>query len=299
MISKLEQLVKDDSHEEKDNEAIIYKLQKQLEISENELKAAKRQKIREIAKKPDQIEVIEKTYEEIEDELEKLITGLKNHIEIIDNRQSTIIRVNRIARTAIDIFNDIIEKPSFTKMDLALIIEKIIVYENHVEIKLKRDIDTLLSMGKSEDLQNFSHDTKNIENKSITQMSDKHESKVFSVNVINSGDPLEIFTDHEGEVIFKKYSPIGELAGVAVQYADALNKTCGLTIVVIDRDVVVACAGAPKKDILEHRISNEIENIIDSRQLYVWRKDAEKILISDKQEKYFTQLAMPILQKAT
>jgi len=111
---------------------------------------------------------------------------------------------------------------------------------------------------------------------------------------IREGDPLEIFTDHEGEVIFKKYSPIGELAGVAVQYADALNKTCGLAIVVIDRDVVVACAGAPKKEILEHRISTEIENIIDNRQLYVWHTDEAKILVSEKQDKYFVQLAMPI-----
>jgi AbrB family transcriptional regulator (stage V sporulation protein T) len=111
---------------------------------------------------------------------------------------------------------------------------------------------------------------------------------------IREGDPLEIFTDHEGEVIFKKYSPIGELTGIAVQYADALNKTCGLSIVVIDRDVVVACAGAPKKDILENRISTDIENIIDGRQLYVWHEGGEKILVSEKQEKHFVQAAMPI-----
>lgn len=111
---------------------------------------------------------------------------------------------------------------------------------------------------------------------------------------IREGDPLEIFTDHEGEVIFKKYSPIGELSGVAVQYADALNKACGLAIVVIDRDVVVACAGVSKKEILEHRISTEIENIIDGRQLYIWNSSDQKILVSDKQEKYFVQVAMPI-----
>jgi looped-hinge helix DNA binding domain, AbrB family len=111
---------------------------------------------------------------------------------------------------------------------------------------------------------------------------------------IREGDPLEIFTDHEGEVIFKKYSPIGELSGIALQYSDALNKTCGLAIAVIDRDIVVACAGTPKKDLLEHRISTEIENIIDSRQLYVWQSNEPKILISDKQDKYYVQVAMPI-----
>ena len=56
---------------------------------------------------------------------------------------------------------------------------------------------------------------------------------------IREGDPLEIYTDREGEVIFKKYSPIGELAVFAVQYAETLHKTCQLAIVICDRDAVV------------------------------------------------------------
>ena len=294
MIEKLELLLKDETEESTDNDKTIDLLQKQLNGAEDELKATKRQKIREITKKPDDIELIEKTYEEMEYDLEQSIKGLKNQIAMLNNRQTTILRVNRIARTAIDIFDDIIQKHAFTKMDLELIIDKIVVYDDHIEIKLKRDIDTLLSMGKLDEYPNFPQDTKNIENESLIQKSNKRENKVFSVNVVSSGDPLEIFTDHEGEVIFKKYSPIGELSGIALQYSDALNKTCGLAIAVIDRDIVVACAGAPKKDVLEHRISTEIENIIDSRQLYVWQSSEPKILISDKQDKYHVQVAMPI-----
>ena len=63
---------------------------------------------------------------------------------------------------------------------------------------------------------------------------------------IREGDPLEIFTDREGEVIFKKYSPIGELADFASQYAETLHKTCGMSVVICDRDTVIAGSGIPK-----------------------------------------------------
>jgi len=111
---------------------------------------------------------------------------------------------------------------------------------------------------------------------------------------IREGDPLEIYTDHEGEVIFKKYSPIGELTGVAAGYAESINKTCGLSVVIIDRDMVIACAGMPKKDIMEHRISSEMEDIIESRQLYSWQQGGKKIPLIDKQDKYYTSSSMPI-----
>ncbi|MCL1859836.1 MAG: recombinase family protein [Oscillospiraceae bacterium] len=297
MIEKLELLLKDETKESTDNSNVIDKLQKQLNNTEEELKTTKRQKIREITKKPEDIELIEKTYEEMEYDLEQSLKGIKNQISMLNNRQTTILRVNRIARTAIDIFDDIIQKPSFTKTDLELIIDKIIIYDNHIEIKLKRDIDTLLSMGKLDEYPNFSRDTKNNENESVIQKSNKHENKVLSVNVVSGGDPLEIYTDHEGEVIFKKYSPIEELAETATQYAEAMNKACGISIIIVDRDIAVACAGIPKKDILEHKISSEIDNIIDTRQLYAWHNGERKISVTDRQEKYFAKVIAPIFSE--
>ena len=71
---------------------------------------------------------------------------------------------------------------------------------------------------------------------------------------IREGDPLEIYTDREGEVIFKKYSPIGELGQIAAQYAETLCKTCDLSVVVTDRDEVVAASGVPKKEYLEKKL---------------------------------------------
>jgi len=85
---------------------------------------------------------------------------------------------------------------------------------------------------------------------------------------IREGDPLEIYTDREGEVIFKKYSPIGELAEFAAQYADTLYKTCSLAVAICDRDAVIACAGIPKKDFADKSLSHELEALVDERSLY-------------------------------
>ncbi len=86
---------------------------------------------------------------------------------------------------------------------------------------------------------------------------------------IREGDPLEIFTDREGEVIFKKYSPIGELAQFAAQYAETLCKTCGLSVVICDRDAVIACAGVPKREYTDRKLTAEAEALVENRQLYI------------------------------
>ena len=89
---------------------------------------------------------------------------------------------------------------------------------------------------------------------------------------IREGDPLEIYTDREGEVIFKKYSPIGELMDFAAEYAETLYKTCGIPVAVCDRDCVIACAGIPKKEYIEKKLSAEAEGIIEGRTLYVYNQ---------------------------
>ena len=113
---------------------------------------------------------------------------------------------------------------------------------------------------------------------------------------IREGDPLEIYTDREGEVIFKKYSPIGELVSFASQYADTLNKTCGMSVIISDRDVVIACAGVSKKEYTERKLSEEIEDVIESRALYVQSGDAKIAAISDGGS-HFVSCAMPIISE--
>ncbi len=85
---------------------------------------------------------------------------------------------------------------------------------------------------------------------------------------IREGDPLEIYTDREGEVIFKKYSPIGELSSFAGQYAETLHKTCQLAVVICDRDAVIACAGLPKKEYAERKLSHALEEIMEKRSFF-------------------------------
>lgn len=83
---------------------------------------------------------------------------------------------------------------------------------------------------------------------------------------IREGDPLEIYTDPDGEVIFKKYSPVGEISPFATQFADVLAKTASLPTVVCDKDHVIAAAGVPKKEYLERRITPVLEDLMESRK---------------------------------
>ena len=85
---------------------------------------------------------------------------------------------------------------------------------------------------------------------------------------IREGDPLENFTDSEGGVIFKKYSPIGEMAPFTAQYADAVARTTGIPCLICDRDHVVAAAGVSRKEYLERRISPALEELMESRRSY-------------------------------
>lgn len=85
---------------------------------------------------------------------------------------------------------------------------------------------------------------------------------------IREGDPLEIFTNNDGEVIFKKYSPLGELGEFAGMYAEVLGKVLSAPVLICDRDHVIAAAGLPKKEVLERRVSPALEDIMESRQPY-------------------------------
>ena len=111
------------------------------------------------------------------------------------------------------------------------------------------------------------------------------------------GDPLEIYTDREGEVIFKKYSPIGELAAFAAQYAETLHKTCSLSVIISDRDAIIACAGVPKKEYTDKRLSRELEEIIEGRSLYVAHEGEEPIAVLAEGSAHYVKCAMPIISE--
>ncbi|MBR7099367.1 MAG: AbrB/MazE/SpoVT family DNA-binding domain-containing protein [Clostridia bacterium] len=112
---------------------------------------------------------------------------------------------------------------------------------------------------------------------------------------IREGDPLEIYTAREGEVIFKKYSPIGELAMFAGEYAETLYKTCAISVVICDRDAVIATAGVPRKEYADKPLSEEMDKIIESRSLYVWNEGMPPVSVIADGGSYNVRCAMPIL----
>ena len=117
---------------------------------------------------------------------------------------------------------------------------------------------------------------------------------------IREGDPLEIYTDREGEVIFKKYSPIGELASFAAQYAETLHKTCSLSVVICDRDAVIACSGVSRKEYADKPLSDELEAIINGRGLYVRQEGADRLPIlagHHADGDHYIRCAMPIVSE--
>ncbi len=83
---------------------------------------------------------------------------------------------------------------------------------------------------------------------------------------IREGDPLEIFVDREGEVILKKYSPIGELGDFAKEYADSLYEAIGHITCIADRDTIIAVSGAPKKEFLNKPIGLAVEKVMEERR---------------------------------
>lgn len=116
---------------------------------------------------------------------------------------------------------------------------------------------------------------------------------------IREGDPLEIFTDKEGEVILKKYSPIGELSDFATQYADSLHKTSGHITCITDRDTVIAVSGASKKEFLEKQLSADVEKTIEEKTTLLIKSAEEKgiLILADENgdRKYTSQVVSPII----
>ncbi|MGN0447575.1 MAG: stage V sporulation T C-terminal domain-containing protein [Acutalibacteraceae bacterium] len=98
---------------------------------------------------------------------------------------------------------------------------------------------------------------------------------------IREGDPLEIYTQSDGEVIFKKYSPIGELGPYTKQYVDVLSRTSGMTVAICDRDRIVAVAGMPKKEAVGKRISPMLESYMERRSAFVSGAGKDELVISE------------------
>ena len=314
---------------------------------QEELKATKRQRIRDVMKHPDQEAALEGTYDELESDLLRRMEGIRNQIAMTVDRRNTIIQVNRTAKTALEVFDDILQKPKLDRNDLQLIIQKIRVFEDHIEVLLKSDIDSLLrsnaeppvgadlcvrlspatgapmetppdisiaamapasipleapvgaaALGRpsNDDAGRAGEDAGPYEIQ-ITQESDRHREKIYTVKVVSDGDPLEIYTSRDGEVIFKKYSLLGGVEDFAGQLCETMSRSTGSICAVTDRDTVIAVAGGGKRELMGKRITSELEQIMESRQIYQYSGEGQAIPVSDSSDRLLANVAAPILSE--
>ena len=298
----LERLNADLAREEQDvaeTEQSAANLEAVLADLQEELKATKRQRIRDIMKHPGQEETLEETYDELESDLLRRMEGLQNQIAMTADKRNTIIRVNRAAKTAMEVFDDILNKEKLERADLELIIQKIMVYEDHLDIRLQADVDSILQSGtlpeeKPEAVAAMAPMNSRPYEIEIVQESDKHNDRVFSVRVISNGDPLEIYTDREGGVIFKKYSQLGDVSDFAGQLCDTISRVAGLPAVITDRDSVIAAGGVPRREVVDKRVSPQVEQVMEERRSF----QAEQPLpLCDGSEKFRVLIAVPIISE--
>ena len=296
----LDRLNEDLSHEQEDvqeTEQSADRLAEVLADLQEELKVTKRQRIRDLMKHPEQEALLAETYDELEADLQKKIEGLNHQIDMLANKRNTIIEVNRSARTALEVFADILQKEHLERSDLELMIRNIRVFEDHLEIELQSDIDAILRAAPREDAVNFKGGMEHSANVTVIQSAAKRPDKVFHANVISDGDPLEIFTDKDGGVIFKKYSLMGGVVDFAGQLCETLNRTTGKLTVITDRDSCIAVAGAPRRELTDKQVSHQLERLMEGRQIYQYKPGEAAIPLCADSEKYAISIAAPILSE--
>lgn len=114
---------------------------------------------------------------------------------------------------------------------------------------------------------------------------------------IREGDPLEIYTEKDGGVIFRKYSPMGDLQDFAAQICDSIGANTGRIAAVADRDSIIALAGAPKRELVDKPNSQELEKLMEQRKNYRYMPGENLIRASEGSDKYHLGVAAPILSQ--
>lgn len=112
---------------------------------------------------------------------------------------------------------------------------------------------------------------------------------------IREGDPLEIYTEKDGGVIFRKYSPMGDLQDFAAQICESIGKNTGRIAAVADRDSIIALSGAPRRELVDRRNSADLENLMEQRKSYRYSPGNVKLRAVEGSEKYYLGAAAPIV----
>jgi len=301
MIEFLQESIRDEEKVLDESTDVIDSLEDRLAALQAELKALKSQKVRDRLRHPEDAEIIEETYDALEHDVANQIAGIKNQLMLSADKRNTVVNANRVARTVIEVFDSILENDSFTKDDLRLILDHIRIYEDRIEVQLKPDITAILQSGRlvsgaDEEAMEILQSSENHRDKALL-VTESSAIGAISPNIVRSGDPLEIFTDKDGELIFKKYSPIGELGDFAAQICDSLRKSTDSIVAVCDRDGVIAIAGGGKRELLNRPISQQLSSIMDSRSVYRHSSGGSSIPVSDEDEKYCVSVAAPVISE--
>ena len=114
---------------------------------------------------------------------------------------------------------------------------------------------------------------------------------------IREGDPLEIYTEKDGGVIFRKYSPMGDLQEFAAQMCEAIGGATGHIAAIADRDTIIALSGAPKRELVDKPNSAELERLMEQRRHYRYQEGETVIRASENSDKYHLGVAVPILSQ--
>ena len=274
MLTKLQNSVDKEQKGSLSSKNVIEVLTQKIEDAKTELKFLSRQHVKDIAKHPEREEMLEEVYQEQVNDITLQIEGFRNQIQITTDKRNAIISVNRTSKAVMELFDDILNKKKLSKTDIDLVVDRIDVYTDHIDINLKPDIDVILHTVVPEEFMNedektavnFRSGTKNTEDVTPFAHIATSKGEVLSVNVISDGDPLEIYTSSDGEVIFKKYSAISEMSENAGQVADIMFRLSGCPVVIFDRDHVIAVSGVSKKEFNERRVSAELEDSMENRR---------------------------------
>ena len=294
MLETLDKAVAQEQETIEQGETTLALLERQIEQVKEHRKLLTKQKLAELMRKPEQEDIINETYDELEAEDLAKLKGLQNQLELFADHRNNVIRVNRLARTALEIFDSILAKDRLDKKDLEFLIERITVYEDRIDIQLKADVDALLHVSQSEAIEQAANGEK------ITYNPPAHSPvREKTVTVVSSGDPLEIYTDRDGEVILKKYSPIGEMSSFAKDYTESIFRSLGHIACIVDRDQVVAASGVNKKELWDKPISHDLEQAIASRQTQTYNRQMGGKVMSvtneDDNGGYTAQVVSPII----
>ena len=294
MLETLDRAVAQEQETIEQGETTLALLERQIEQVKEHRKLLTKQKLAELMRKPEQEDIINETYDELEAEDAAKLKGLQNQLELFADHRNNVIRVNRLARTALEIFDSILAKDRLDKKDLEFLIERITVYEDRIDIQLKADVDALLHVSQSEAIEQAANGEK------ITYNPPAHSPvREKTVTVVSGGDPLEIYTDRDGEVILKKYSPIGEMSSFAKDYTESIFRSLGHIACIVDRDQVVAASGVNKKELWDKPISHDLEQAIASRQTQTYNRQMGGKVMSvtneDDNGGYTAQVVSPII----